>query len=110
MSKTAPYCNLSVEDHAVFIIKGQVSTEKSEQQYSHTPHISLEVTHHTFQLQVLKPGFHSSVALSHAPANIIRTPGKNTTAKHTGNHQSWWRQKVLWVEMRPSLQIANQWL
>lgn len=40
-----PYCDLPVEDHAVVIIKGQVSTEQSEQQHSHTPHISLEVTH-----------------------------------------------------------------
>lgn len=41
------HCNLPVEDHAVVIIKGQVSAEQSEQQHSHTPHISLEVTHHT---------------------------------------------------------------
>lgn len=61
------YSNFPVEDHAVVVIEGQVSTEQSEQKHSHTPHISLEVTHHTaiFQLQ----GFHS-----HTPANMIKTP------------------------------------
>lgn len=41
------YCNLPVKDHAVVIIKGEVSTEQSEQQHPHAPYISLEVTHNT---------------------------------------------------------------
>lgn len=46
-NEESPYGNLPVEDHAVLIIKRQVSTEQSEQQHSHTPHISLEVAQHT---------------------------------------------------------------
>lgn len=55
------YCNLPVEDHAVVVIKGQVSTEQSKQQHSHTPHVSLEVTHtHT----------HSSISASSVRVGI----------------------------------------
>lgn len=87
LTQQISYCNLPVEDHAVVIIKRQVSAEQSEQQHPHTPHISLDVTHHTaiFQLQVLQPGFHSSVAPSHAPANMIRTPWKSKIVQQAGN-------------------------
>lgn len=57
------YCNLPVEDHAVVIIKRQISTEQSEEQHPHTPHISLGEKHH---LRLCIPAGNSA---AHAPVN-----------------------------------------
>lgn len=66
------YCNLPVEDHAVVIIKRQISTEQREEQHPHTPHISLGVKHNLSSM--FQWGFHSSVAVTHAPVNMITEP------------------------------------
>ena len=38
---SAPHRDLPVEDHAVVVVEGQVSTEEGEEQHPHAPHVSL---------------------------------------------------------------------
>lgn len=103
------YCNLPVEDHVVVIIKRQISTEQSEEQHPHTPHISLGEKHHlssVFQREIQRLMLQWIWARKHKPDDLWHTRltrcfHGQTDAEFVWNKQSLLQKSRPWFAALP---------